>query len=39
MTKISSGTVNLDMLLLIDKEKEQVFEDIYQFLESLDWSE
>ncbi|MFG6220989.1 hypothetical protein ACF741_04255, partial [Staphylococcus aureus] len=21
------------------KEKEQVFEDIYQFLESLDWSE
>ncbi len=38
MTKISSGTVNLDMLLH-DKEKEQVFEDIYQFLESLDWSE
>ncbi len=26
-------------VITIDKEKEQVFEDIYQFLESLDWSE
>src|SRR5699024_5465888 len=25
-------------VITIDKEKEKVFEDIYQFLESLDWS-
>ena len=26
-------------VITIDKEKEQVFEDVYQFLESLDWTE
>lgn len=26
-------------VITIDKEKEAVFEDVYQFLESLDWSE
>ncbi|MCP6646266.1 carboxylesterase, partial [Klebsiella pneumoniae] len=26
-------------VITIDKEKEQVFEDIYEFLEGLDWSE
>ena len=29
---------NSGHVITIDKEKEQVFEDIYQFLESLDWS-
>lgn len=26
-------------VITIDKEKEQVFEDVYQFLETLDWTE
>lgn len=26
-------------VITLDKEKEQLYEDIYQFLESLDWSE
>ena len=30
---------NSGHVITIDKEKEQVFEDIYAFLESLDWSE
>ncbi|AXZ24058.1 carboxylesterase [Staphylococcus warneri] len=30
---------NSGHVITIDKEKEQVFEDIYEFLESLDWSE
>ncbi|AVL76478.1 MULTISPECIES: alpha/beta hydrolase [Staphylococcus] len=29
---------NSGHVITIDKEKEKVFEDIYQFLESLDWS-
>ena len=30
---------NSGHVITIDKEKEQVFEDVYSFLESLDWSE
>lgn len=30
---------NSGHVITIDKEKELVFEDVYQFLESLDWSE
>ena len=30
---------NSGHVITINKEKEQVFEDIYEFLESLDWSE
>ncbi|EKU48479.1 alpha/beta hydrolase [Staphylococcus massiliensis] len=30
---------NSGHVITIDKEKEQVFEDVYNFLESLDWSE
>lgn len=30
---------NSGHVITIDKEKEAVFEDVYQFLESLDWSE
>ncbi|BGE83054.1 carboxylesterase [Staphylococcus petrasii] len=30
---------NSGHVITIDKEKEQVFEDVYEFLESLDWSE
>ena len=26
-------------VITIDKEKEKVFEDVYQFLESLEWTE
>ncbi len=37
--KISNGIVSQEHVITIDKEKEQVFDDIYQFLESLDWSE
>lgn len=30
---------NSGHVITIDKEKEQVFEDVYEFLEGLDWSE
>ena len=30
---------NLVMSLRLDKEREQLHEDIYQFLEKLDWEE
>ncbi|QLK85558.1 carboxylesterase [Staphylococcus sp. 17KM0847] len=30
---------NSGHVITIDKEKEQVFEEVYQFLEGLDWSE
>ena len=30
---------NSGHVITIDKEKEQVFEDVYSFLETLDWSE
>ena len=30
---------NSGHVITIDKKKEQVFEDVYSFLESLDWSE
>lgn len=30
---------NSGHVITIDKEKEAVFEEVYQFLESLDWSE
>ena len=30
---------NSGHVITIDKEKEKVFEDVYQFLESLEWTE
>ncbi|MCE5004671.1 carboxylesterase [Staphylococcus chromogenes] len=37
--KYLSWYKNSGHVITIDKEKEDVFEEVYQFLESLDWSE
>lgn len=39
MKKDIKWYANSGHVITIDKEKEQVFEDVYSFLESLDWSE
>ena len=37
--KKSSGMRNQGMSSRLDKERDQLHEDVYQFLEKLDWEE